>query len=144
MVDPEAILTVAKVIECICSSWPTVYPPSTLPPSQQSTKAYVDNKVAPLANPIQAWCVFNGTGTPAVISGSNVASITDNGTGDYTINFTSALANTNYAVFATATDGSARYVHVTSKATGSVTVNARAVSGATVDVDEINFQVLGA
>lgn len=34
MVDPEAILTVAKVIECICSSWPTVYPPSTLPPSQ--------------------------------------------------------------------------------------------------------------
>lgn len=46
----------------------------------------------------KAWINFNGTGTPAVRASYNVSSITDNGTGDYTINFTNALADTNYAV----------------------------------------------
>lgn len=46
-----------------------------------------------------AWVMFNGTlGSPTVIAGSNVSSITKNGTGDYTINFTSALSSANYAV----------------------------------------------
>jgi hypothetical protein len=50
---------------------------------------------------IKAFCRFNGTGTPAIAAGFNVASITDNGTGDYTLNFTTALADTNYTVIAT-------------------------------------------
>jgi hypothetical protein len=41
---------------------------------------------------------FNGTGTVAIRASGNVSSITDNGTGDYTINFTTALADANYAV----------------------------------------------
>jgi len=44
-----------------------------------------------------AWVNFNGTGTPAARDSTNVASITDNGTGDYTVNFTGAMANTSYA-----------------------------------------------
>ena len=39
---------------------------------------------------------FNGTGTVAIRDSYNVSSITDNGTGDYTVNFTNAMANTNY------------------------------------------------
>lgn len=47
-----------------------------------------------------AWVNFNGTGTVAIRSSYNVSSITDNGTGDYTINFATALADANYAVIA--------------------------------------------
>jgi hypothetical protein len=48
-----------------------------------------------------AWVNFNGTGTVAIRASSNVSSITDNGTGDYTVNFTTALADANYCVNAT-------------------------------------------
>jgi len=44
----------------------------------------------------KAWVNFNGTGTVAIRASGNVSSITDNGTGNYTINFTSALADANY------------------------------------------------
>jgi len=45
----------------------------------------------------KAWVNFNGTGTPAIRDSFNVSSITDNGTGDYTVNFTNAMPNANYA-----------------------------------------------
>ena len=51
----------------------------------------------------KAWVNFNGQGTVAIRSSFNVSSITDNGTGDYTINFTTAMPNANYAVAATST-----------------------------------------
>jgi hypothetical protein len=46
----------------------------------------------------RAWVNFNGTSTVSIRASFNVSSITDNGTGNYTINFTSALPDTNYAV----------------------------------------------
>ena len=49
----------------------------------------------------RAWVNFDGTGTVAIRASGNVSSITDNGTGDYTINFTNAMPDTNYAVFGT-------------------------------------------
>ena len=48
---------------------------------------------------LKAWISFNGTGTPAARVSYNVSSITDNGTGDYTINFTTAFSSTDYAAF---------------------------------------------
>ena len=58
------------------------------------------------ANVIQgsakAWVNFNGTGTVAIRGSFNVSSITDNGTGDYTVNFTTAMPDTNYSVGGTA------------------------------------------
>ena len=44
----------------------------------------------------RAWVNFDGTGTPAIRGSGNVSSITDNGTGDYTVNFTTAMPDTNY------------------------------------------------
>lgn len=44
----------------------------------------------------KAWVNFNGTGTVAIRSQFNVSSITDNNTGDYTVNFTNALTDANY------------------------------------------------
>jgi hypothetical protein len=46
----------------------------------------------------RAWVNFNGTGTVAIRASGNVTSITDNGTGNYTINFTTAMSDANYAV----------------------------------------------
>ena len=46
----------------------------------------------------RAWVNFNGTGTVAIRAAGNVSSITDNGTGDYTVNFTTAMPDANYAV----------------------------------------------
>jgi uncharacterized protein (AIM24 family) len=45
----------------------------------------------------RAWVNFNGTGTVAIRASGNVSSITDNGTGDYTVNFTNAMPDANYA-----------------------------------------------
>ena len=45
----------------------------------------------------RAWVNFNGTGTVAIRSSGNVTSITDNGTGDYTVNMTNAMPDANYS-----------------------------------------------
>ena len=44
----------------------------------------------------KAWVNFNGTSTVAIRAQFNVSSITDNGTGDYTVNFSTAMADANY------------------------------------------------
>jgi hypothetical protein len=49
----------------------------------------------------KAWVNFNGTGTVAIRAEYNVSSITDNGVGEYTVNFTTAFADANYAVVGT-------------------------------------------
>lgn len=46
----------------------------------------------------RAWVNFNGTGTVAIRASGNVTSITDNGVGKYTVNFTTAMPDANYAV----------------------------------------------
>jgi hypothetical protein len=45
----------------------------------------------------RAWVNFNGTGTVAINASANVSSITDNQTGDYSVNFTTAMSDANYA-----------------------------------------------
>jgi hypothetical protein len=53
---------------------------------------------AAVAYGCRAWVNFNGTGTVAIRASGNVSSITDNGTGDYTVNFTTAMPDANYSV----------------------------------------------
>jgi len=54
----------------------------------------------------RAWVNFNGTGTVAIRASGNVTSITDNGTGDFTVNFTTAMPDADYAVAGTVRRGS--------------------------------------
>ncbi len=62
----------------------------------------------------RAWVNFNGTGTVAINASGNVSSITDNGTGDYTMNFTTAMPDANYSVAGTSyTTGNAAIGGVT-------------------------------
>jgi hypothetical protein len=53
---------------------------------------------AAVAYGCRAWVNFNGTGTVAIRASGNVSSITDNGTGNYTVNFATAMPDSNYAV----------------------------------------------
>ena len=46
----------------------------------------------------RAWVNFNGTGTVAIRASGNVTSITDNGTGDYYVNFSTSMPDTNYVI----------------------------------------------
>ena len=47
-------------------------------------------------NIVLAWVSFNVTGTPAIEDDFNVSTITDNGNGDYTVNYTTNLPNDDY------------------------------------------------
>lgn len=49
-----------------------------------------------------AWVNFNGTGTVSISGSGNVAGITDNGVGDYTINFLNALPSATYSIMGVA------------------------------------------
>ena len=53
-----------------------------------------------------AFVNFNGTSTVAIRASYNVSSITDNGTGNYTVNFTNAFADTNYVMAGSGGSGS--------------------------------------
>jgi hypothetical protein len=57
----------------------------------------------------RAWVNFNGTGTVAIRASGNVTSITDNGTGDYTINFTASMPDVNYATIGSASTGASDF-----------------------------------
>jgi hypothetical protein len=81
----------------------------------------------------RAWVNFNGTGTVAIRASGNVSSITDNGTGNYTVNFTTAMPDANYAVngtcgsnsTTTANDGETLMTYaLTTTAVSAITGNA--------------------
>jgi len=72
----------------------------------------------------RAWVNFNGTGTVAIHASGNVSSITDNGTGDYTVNYTTGMPDTSYV-------GAGSGQADTSNADANrITVSARRISGA--------------
>ena len=52
----------------------------------------------------RAWVNFNGTGTVAINASGNVSSITDNGTGNYQVNFATAMPDANYSCAGSAND----------------------------------------
>jgi len=92
----------------------------------------------------KAWVNFNGTGTVAIRASFNVSSITDNGTGDYTVNFTTALVDVNFTLVAIANGFSSfednNAVRTSTRTTSSIAV--RSINGAaTANVDSAAFQV---
>jgi len=77
---------------------------------------------AAVAYGCRAWVNFNGTGTVAIRGSGNVTSITDNGTGDYTINFTTAMVDVNYSgVFGCNDNGNTSVMTYKSSGTKSTT-----------------------
>ena len=80
---------------------------------------------AAVAYGCRAWVNFNGVGTVAIRASGNVSSITDNGLGDYTVNFTTAMVDANYAVVAnSSTDGTNSGI--------SININSKVIGGTAV------------
>ena len=82
----------------------------------------------------RAWVNFNGTGTVAIRASGNVSSITDNGTGSYGVNFTTSMADANYATNVTtgfAIEG-AHTGEVSSNGVSSSAVNIFTIGGDSV------------
>lgn len=73
----------------------------------------------------RAWVNFNGTGTVTIRASGNVSSITDNGVGDYTVNFMSSMSDNNYAVsYSASTVGGGQHaVRLLNLSTNSVNVH---------------------
>jgi hypothetical protein len=98
---------------------------------------------------VKAWVNFNGTGTPAITDSYNVSgTITDNGTGDYTINWDTDFANDDYAVAGMAEeDAVIGWVFVTGKtgarAVGSVRITIINDAGTQKDSAVISLMAIG-
>ena len=96
----------------------------------------------------KAWVNFDGTGTISIRDSFNISSITDGGTGIYTINFTNAMANSNYC--SPCENGSptgGRYI-IGPESDGKTTSSARFFSqqsstGGNLDADEVSIAIFG-
>jgi hypothetical protein len=89
----------------------------------------------------KAWVNFNGSGTVAIRSSFNVSSITDNGTGSYTVNFIDPLPSASFAATAISTE--AQTIVTNSNATGSVSMITRSGSGNSIDATQVSVAVFG-
>jgi hypothetical protein len=87
----------------------------------------------------RAWVNFDGTGTVEIRGSGNVSSITDNGAGDYRVNFATAMPDANYAVVtsghaSTGSPAAGRVTEPYNLSTGSVEiVTASSSSGSAAD-----------
>ena len=99
--------------------------PTLATPTFDSAQLVTISGTAPLYM-CRAWVNFNGTGTVAIRASGNVSSITDNGTGDYTVNFTTAMPDANYSL----TCGGCRSDGLQAAIFGMVTTSSPTVSAA--------------
>lgn len=100
--------------------------------------------IAPGTPPLyacRAWVNFNGTGVPAIRASGNVSSITDNGTGNYTVSFSAPMPDANYVVSGsvTASFGGASLGTVF-QSTGGVVVAASS-NGGSFDPDQVHVAI---
>jgi hypothetical protein len=94
----------------------------------------------------RAWVNFNGTGTVAIRASGNVSSITDNGTGLFAINFTTAMPDANYssAAHSAATLAGLNCVNASSKTTTKFDIFCVGISGGvatSTDPDQVNVTI---
>lgn len=108
---------------------------------------------------VKAWVNFDGSGTVAIRDDFNVASLTDNGTGDYTLTFDTALANNDYALVTNqrldTSGGAPNILHTGNEHDDNTTTSAKIVcgtgnqnaagtSGSAGDVSSIHVVICGA
>ena len=83
----------------------------------------------------RAWADLDGTGTATVDASGNISSVTDNGTGDYTLTFTTALPDANYNCVVTVSNYSINQIRqgnihsASARTTASVRIQCYAIAG---------------
>ncbi len=163
--DPNFATTMTNALAAKAPTANPVFTGAPVAPTQAvgnnstriATTAFVQAAVGSAnAGGAKAWVNFDGTGTVAIRGSLNVSSITDNGTGDYTINFATALANANYAVAGMTTGATANsstrqaVLHgtTTGGATLKSTTGVRVITGAThtnsmEDMADVSIVIVG-
>jgi hypothetical protein len=99
---------------------------------------------AAVAYGCRAWVNFNGTGTVAIRASGNVSSLVDNGTGDYTVNFTTAMPDANYAAVAGpdwSTTGNVASARTLNYTTTSVDVRTVFATSTLFDMATVNLTI---
>ena len=94
----------------------------------------------------RAWVSFNGTGTVAIQGSGNISSITDNGVGLYTLNFTTSMPDTVYCVVGSAaqsggSSGDVGFAPAITKNTGTCQVRTSNGNGLSLDYSLVNFAI---
>ena len=99
----------------------------------------------------RAWVNFNGVGVVSVMASGNISSVTDNGVGDYTLNFATSMPNANYSISSGSTELDGAPIPVSLrmsgttpllKSTSAVRVSTRSTYSATLlDINNISVQV---
>ena len=88
----------------------------------------------------KAWIYMEWNAT--ILDSHNFSSVTDNGTGDHTVNFSNNMANIHYATIASVTSGTATFAYTLTKAVGSVKVRTAEHDGVLRD-EAINVVIFG-
>lgn len=92
---------------------------------------------------IKSWAKFNGTGTAALSDSYNVTSLSDNGTGDYELNLTTAHANTNYVAIANAPGAAQGNTQASAQSTTIIQIDSFNDSSVRLDKDNISVISIG-
>ena len=97
----------------------------------------------------KSWINFNGTGTIATRDSFNISSLSDIGTGEYSVTIASAMSNTNYTVIGStgrnATDGAMFANHIGTNANTTTTQRLKGlyVDGGLIDMTQMCSSLLG-
>ena len=82
----------------------------------------------------RAWCNLDGTGTISIQASGNISSITDGGTGKYTVTFTNAMVDANYSTSALSLSTSSLFPHADGEgSTTAIVIQARESDDSPVD-----------
>ena len=93
----------------------------------------------------KAWVNFNGVTTATIRASYNVSSVTRNGTGDYTVNFATALSDANYAITGSTIGSGAGLEFLDSRGVANTTTTARfgvAKSSTSSLVDDSSISII--
>lgn len=115
--------------------------------TQAQVDAAISAAVAAVGSPISAFAHFDGTGVITIKLSDNIASITDNSTGIYTLNFDEAMDHANYLVLVSKGVGGAFVVGAandhTAQTVNSCKVTCRDTSGTYTDITNISVIIVG-
>ncbi len=87
----------------------------------------------------KAWVCFDGTGTVSIRDSYNVSSITDNGTGTYTVNLSTAREDANFCVLVHS--GPLTFASESGRTTSSVSIQCLNHLGALTDSEYVNVAI---
>lgn len=107
----------------------------TFPDGVQQTNGVTNTGGSPPYYGARAWVNFKGTSPVSIRASANVASVSRNSAGDYTITFSTNMPDANYAVAGAARRGTATTRGMAFEVAPTVALTVSAVRVRTVSVD---------